>query len=215
MRHSSYLLMLDTSCLDKLFSYKMPMHRKYVTLNCVFHMLYDALFVLQYFVPHLKIRSNRIKNGSNNDRAVAWCHAIKSCQRIGLVKYYTLYGCVWYLFCRARHISMFGGLCWSIRRRNPPCNVEDNLCAGLIVIEAWFRGYWGSPGLGGPRTARLCAYAGLLDYEDTRLKTSSCVRMGLTFSWKASLAIRMLDLLLCNRLCVNLASSGVYINRRV
>ena len=28
-----------------------------------------------------------------------------------------------------------------IRRRNPPCNVEDNLRVGLIVIEAWFRGY--------------------------------------------------------------------------
>ena len=32
-------------------------------------------------------------------------------------------------------------LLWSIRRRNPPCNVEDNLRAGLVVIEAWFRGY--------------------------------------------------------------------------
>ena len=24
---------------------------------------------------------------------------------------------------------------------NPPCNAEDNLHAGLVVIEAWFRGY--------------------------------------------------------------------------
>ena len=24
---------------------------------------------------------------------------------------------------------------------NPPCNVDDNLRAGLIVIEAWFGGY--------------------------------------------------------------------------
>ena len=37
--------------------------------------------------------------------------------------------------------SMFGRLCWSIWRRNPPYNGEDNLRAGLIVIEAWFRGY--------------------------------------------------------------------------
>ena len=28
-----------------------------------------------------------------------------------------------------------------IRRRNPPCNAEDNMRAGLVVIEAWFRGY--------------------------------------------------------------------------
>ena len=24
---------------------------------------------------------------------------------------------------------------------NPPCNVEDNLRAGLVIIKAWFRGY--------------------------------------------------------------------------
>ena len=24
---------------------------------------------------------------------------------------------------------------------NPPCNAEDNLHAGHLVIEAWFRGY--------------------------------------------------------------------------
>ena len=44
---------------------------------------------------------------------------------------------------------------------------------------------------GGPRTAGLYTLAGLLDYEDTRLKTSSRVRMGLSFAWKASLAIRI------------------------
>ena len=63
------------------------------------------------------------------------------------------------------------------------------LRAGLIIIEAWFRGYRGSPGLGGLRTAGLYPLAGLLDYEDTRLKTSSRVRMGLSLVWKASLAI--------------------------
>ena len=55
MLSSSHLHMLEIACLDNLFSYKMPMHRKYVTLNCVFHMLYDALFVLQYFVFHVSI----------------------------------------------------------------------------------------------------------------------------------------------------------------
>ena len=25
--------------------------------------------------------------------------------------------------------------------KNAPCNAEDNLRAGLVVIEAWFRGY--------------------------------------------------------------------------
>ena len=60
------------------------------------------------------------------------------------------------------------------------------LHAGLIIIEAWFRGYSGSPGLGGLRTARLSPLVGLLDYEDIRLKTSSRVRMGLYLAWKAS-----------------------------
>ena len=41
------LHMLVFACLDNLFAYKMPMHRKYVRLRCVCHMFYDALFVLQ------------------------------------------------------------------------------------------------------------------------------------------------------------------------
>ena len=47
MLHSSHLHMLDIAFLDNLFSYKMPMHRKYVRLKCVSHLLHDALFVLQ------------------------------------------------------------------------------------------------------------------------------------------------------------------------
>jgi hypothetical protein len=42
---SSSLHMLDLACLTNLFSYKMPMHRKYVRFD--FHMLYDARFVLE------------------------------------------------------------------------------------------------------------------------------------------------------------------------
>ena len=33
--------------------------------------------------------------------------------------------------------------------------MPNNLRVGLIVIEAWFGGYWGSLGLGGVRVARL------------------------------------------------------------
>ena len=49
---SSSLHMLVFACLDNLFAYKMPMHRKYVRLKCVCHVFYDALFVLQ-FLPLL------------------------------------------------------------------------------------------------------------------------------------------------------------------
>ena len=48
MFYSSPLHMLVISCLDNLFSYKIPMHRKYVRLKCVCHVFYDALFVLQF-----------------------------------------------------------------------------------------------------------------------------------------------------------------------
>ena len=42
----AFLHMLVFACLDNLFAYKMPMHRKYVRLRCVYHVFYDALFVL-------------------------------------------------------------------------------------------------------------------------------------------------------------------------
>jgi hypothetical protein len=45
MFYTSPLHMLEIACLNNLFSYKMPMHRKYVRLKCVFHMLHDALLV--------------------------------------------------------------------------------------------------------------------------------------------------------------------------
>ncbi len=54
---------------------------------------------------------------------------------------------------------------------NPPTHLR----------ESWIRGSW---------TTGLYPLAGLLDYEDTRLKTSSHVRMGLSLAWKASLAIQ-------------------------
>ena len=44
---SSSLHMLELACLANLFSYKIPMHRKYVRLNFFCHMLHDALFVFQ------------------------------------------------------------------------------------------------------------------------------------------------------------------------
>src|SRR4051812_6973066 len=49
--------------------------------------------------------------------------------RLDLWKYYTLYGGMLNLFCRAGHYPCVQNLLWSIRRKNPPCNAEDNLCA--------------------------------------------------------------------------------------
>ena len=73
-----------------------------------------------------------------------YCPIAKICQWIGLVKYYTLCGCVWYLFCKAGHVFCVQRLSWSIRRRNPPCNAENNLRVGHLDIEAWF---WATEGV--------------------------------------------------------------------
>ena len=61
---------------------------------------------------------------------------------MGLVEYYTLYGCVCGTFVEdldmfvasEDYLGVFG-------KGNPPCNAEDNLHTGHLVIEAWFRGY--------------------------------------------------------------------------
>ena len=100
----------------------------------------------------------RLGKTVRNDRTMAGCHVMKSCQQIRFVEYYTLYSGMCNLFYRARHNPCVQNLLWSIWRRKPPCNAEDNLRARLIVIEAWFRGYRGSPGLEGPRTAGLYTF---------------------------------------------------------
>ena len=55
---------------------------------------------------------------------------------------YSLYGCVCgicvtgldMLVASEDYLEVFG-------KGNPPCNAEDNLRVGHLVIEAWFRGY--------------------------------------------------------------------------
>jgi len=44
---------------------------------------------------------------------------------------------------RAQHLQDTGLYSTGTRNleENPPCNAENNLRAGLIVIEAWFGGY--------------------------------------------------------------------------
>ena len=90
------------------------------------------------------------------------------------------------LILQGRTLSSYSNSSVMYLEKEPALQCRRQLRAGLIVIEAWFRGYCGSPGLGGLRTAELSPLAGLFDYEDTRLKTSSRVRMGLYLAWKAS-----------------------------
>ena len=67
------------------------------------------------------------------------------------------------------------------------CEVLICLCRYEVtrawsLKESWIRGCPDS---------RTIPSAGLLDNEDTRLKTSSRVRMGLSLAWKATLAMRI------------------------
>ena len=43
----SSMHMLDPACIANLFSYKIPMHIKYVRLKCVCHMFHDSLIMFQ------------------------------------------------------------------------------------------------------------------------------------------------------------------------
>ena len=58
---------------------------------------------------------------------------------VAYFKYYYSLGL--YVWNRAGYNSFVRKAALCIRKRNPPCNAEDNLRAGYIVIEAWFRGY--------------------------------------------------------------------------
>ena len=44
---------------------------------------------------------------------------------------------------KVRYITKIGHYLAGTRNleKNPPCNTEDNLRTGLVVIEAWFGGY--------------------------------------------------------------------------
>jgi hypothetical protein len=49
MLHFLCLPMLVASCFNNLFSYKIPLHRKWVWLKCVSYLLLDALFCFKLF----------------------------------------------------------------------------------------------------------------------------------------------------------------------
>jgi hypothetical protein len=48
MLHLFYLPMLVAFCFDNLFSYKIPLHRKWVRLKCVGYLLLDAFLYVQF-----------------------------------------------------------------------------------------------------------------------------------------------------------------------
>ena len=144
-----------------------------------------------------------------------WCHATEYVSRLHLCKYYSLWQYVETYFAEPDTTFVFkifyevfgGGTHLAM-----PKTIQR---AGIIVIEAWFRGYWGSPGLGGPRTAGLYTSPDCwtMKIQDWRLRPMS----GWDSPWRGRQArqYRYEYLLLWNRPCVTLTPSGVYINQRV
>ena len=106
-------------------------------------------------------------NGSNKHRP--WHNVVlpKQVSKLDLWKYCSLYGGMWNLFCRVGHYPCIQILLWCIRRRNPPCNAEDNtarrthrhgsLVQGLLR-ESWIRGYLDSRTVFNVRTIEAWRY---------------------------------------------------------
>ena len=62
--------------------------------------------------------------------------------------------------------------------KEPPCNVEDNLRAGLIAIEAWSGATEGVLDYGVLGRPDYGTWAGLMGCEDTKIEDSTRIRMG-------------------------------------
>ena len=61
---------------------------------------------------------------------------------MGLVQVlYSLCGCVCYMLQVRIQLLHLKTILEFEKKGNPPCNAEDNMRAGLLVIEAKFRGY--------------------------------------------------------------------------
>ena len=48
---------------------------------------------------------------------------------------------MWKLILQSRTLSLCSKSSMKYLEEEPACNAEDNMRAGLVVIEAWFRGY--------------------------------------------------------------------------
>ena len=66
---------------------------------------------------------------------------LKQASKLDLRKYYSLYGGMWNLFCRVGAILVFKFFCDVFGEGTHLATPTTKLRAGLIVIEAWFRGY--------------------------------------------------------------------------
>ena len=65
----------------------------------------------------------------------------KQVNKLDLQKYYSLYGGMWNLFAGSDTILVFKFFCDVFGEGTRHAMPKTILRAGLIVIEAWFRGY--------------------------------------------------------------------------
>jgi hypothetical protein len=58
--HLFYLTMLVTMCLIDLFSYKIPMHRKWFRFKCVSYLIFNALYCFKFFYGAFALSSSLV-----------------------------------------------------------------------------------------------------------------------------------------------------------
>ena len=140
---------------------------------------------------------------------------MKNCRQIRFVKRCTLYGGVWNLFCRAGHDPRVRNLLWSIRRRTRLA-IPKTICApdssSLKPSSGATEGVLDYGVLGYPNYMHV-PDCWAMKIQGRRLRPVS--RWDSPLRGRQAWQFEYVDSLLCNRLCVTLAPSGVYINRRV
>src|SRR4051812_10051739 len=111
--------------------------------------------------------------------------------RLDLCKYYSLYGNMWKLILQSQTLSFVFKIFYEVLGGGTRLAMPKTICApdssSLKRVQGLLRESW----IRGCPDGRTIPSVGLLDYEDTRLKTSSRVRKGLSLAWKASLAMRI------------------------
>ena len=61
--------------------------------------------------------------------------------RLDLCKYYSLYGNMWKIILQSRTLPLCSKSSMKYLEEEPALQCRTQSAAGLVVIEAWFRGY--------------------------------------------------------------------------
>ena len=110
--------------------------------------------------------------------------------RLDSCKYYILSAVVYGVRNSSGYYHCIRRLSWSSEKKgNPPCNSEDNLHAGLLIIESHVQGLLRESRTKGSSGVRpIILWAGLMGCEDMKVK--DCTVSGLDSTWRGRQAWR-------------------------